>query len=302
MRPLLLSNFQVGWEKYEWRWQTEMLKDTRRHFPPAPWLGKENLKDKTILLHAEQGFGDTLQFARFVPLVADRGATVLLEVQGALKNIFQNFKGTKTVFAQGEPLPHFDYHCPLLSLPLALNQLAPLPTEQPYLKADPARLARWAKKLGERTRPRAGLVWSGSTIHKSDRNRSIALKDFTQVLLNNVEFFCLQKDIRDTDRDLLKSTPRIVDLSAQLTDFSDTAAVIELLDVVITVDTSVAHLAGALGKPVWVLLPFAPDWRWLINRNDTDWYRQAKLFRQPKLYDWSSVLNEVRQALIELGA
>lgn len=292
---LTLGDFEPGWKAYEWRWKTNAFADKRRSFRQPQWLGNTPLAGKTILLHAEQGFGDTIQFIRYAPLLARAGARVICEVQDELMSLLTPLQGVEIV-APGNPLPPFDLHCPLMSLPLAFGtELATIPAQVPYLAAPADRVTRWRDRLGaERPgegRPRAGFVWSGSPAHKNDANRSIPLARFNE-LFANLPFACfsLQREMRQGDREALQGLPQLVDLGPELIDFSDTAAVISLLDVVVSVDTAVAHLAGALGKPVVILLPHAADFRWLRNRSDTPWYPTARLLRQPAFGDWDSVI------------
>ena len=301
LRHLLMGDFIRGWEGYEWRWEGGELAKSKRNFPQPLWLGKVSLQGKTILLHSEQFLGDTLQFCRYARLVADLGASVILEVEKPLLGLLGQLDGAIQLVAKGDVLPPFDYQCPLLSLPLAFKtDLNTIPTSQSYLAASPSKVEEWKAKLGERTKPRAGLVWSGSTTHKNDRNRSIVLGDIIRCLPQQFQYVSLQKDVRDADKGMLDSRTDIFNFSAQLTDFSDTAALCELMDVVISVDTSVAHLSGALGKPTWVLLPLVPDWRWLLDGETSPWYPSAKLFRQDKQGDWDGVLDRVRTELMRL--
>ena len=301
LRHLLIGDFIRGWEGYEWRWEGGELAKSKRNFTQPLWLGKVSLQGKTILLHSEQFLGDTLQFCRYARLVADLGASVILEVEKPLLGLLGQLDGAIQLVAKGDVLPPFDYQCPLLSLPLAFKtDLNTIPTSQSYLAASPSKVAEWKAKLGERTKPRAGLVWSGSTTHKNDRNRSIVLGDIIRCLPQQFQYVSLQKDVRDADKGMLDSRTDIFNFSAQLTDFSDTAALCELMDVVISVDTSVAHLSGALGKPTWVLLPLVPDWRWLLDGETSPWYPSAKLFRQDKQGDWDGVLDRVRTELMRL--
>lgn len=295
---LLLGDFARGWQEFEWRWQTDQYRPARRDFPQPLWLGKEDLQGRTILLHAEQGLGDTLQFCRYAQAVAARGATVLLEVQPALKAALTGLSGVSRILAQGEPLPEFDCHCPLLSLPLAFaTTVAQIPAELRYVRANPQRVAQWQARLGERTKPRVGLAWSGNASFGNDRNRSIALEALAKILSASAHFISLQKEIRPADLPAMAAHPEIAHFGAELVDFADTAALIEQLDYVITVDTAVAHLAGALGKTVWILLPFNADWRWLLERDDTPWYPTARLFRQARLGAWDEVVARVAQEL-----
>jgi hypothetical protein len=265
------------------------------------WLGQQDLAGKTILLYAEQGLGDTLQFVRYVPLVAARGARVILEVQKPLLKLMQTLAGGAQVLAKGDPLPDFDFHCPLLSLPLAFKTtLATIPAPGAYLSSDPAREQEWRAMLGPARGPRVGLAWSGNPAHKNDHNRSIAFDKFAEMLTPACEFVSLQKEHREADARLLAASA-VRDLSAQLADFTDTAALCAAMDVVVAVDTSIAHLAGALGKQVWVLLPEASDWRWLVERSDSPWYAGARLYRQQLGEDWSAVLARVRADLEALA-
>ena len=295
---LLMGDFDLGWRKYEWRWKRGPLIKAFRNFEEPLWLGDAPLAGKTLLLHAEQGFGDTLQFCRYVPMAAAQGARVVLEVPPALRALCQTLVGVETLLATGETLPRFDFHAPLMSLPLAFGtRLDSIPANIPYLHVDPARVAAWHALPGQRNKPRVGLAWSGRPDHLKDHERSLPFALLDDLIEEEVEFICLQKEFRSQDEPLVRQQTNMRIFSEQLTDFADTAALIETLDLVITVDTSVAHLAGALGKPVWILLPFAPDFRWLLDREDSPWYPSARLYRQPRLGQWPPVLAEVRQAL-----
>lgn len=295
---LTAGDFRAGWRNYEARWQCEMAR-SRRAFAQPLWLGETPLAGKTILVYPEQGLGDTLQFIRYIPQLAALGAKVVLEVQPPLRALVGGFPGTRAVVARGDALPPFDAHCPLLSLPLALSAAGDaIPADVPYLRVPAEKLAAWQPRFAGTRRPRIGLVWSGGPHHKSDHLRSIPLEVFKSILAGSTaQFFCLQKDVKDADAPVLAATPEIIPLAGELRDFADTAAIIAQLDLVISVDTSVAHLAGALGKPVWILLPFAPDWRWQLARTDSPWYPTAKLFRQPAPGDWPAVLAHIRAAL-----
>jgi tetratricopeptide (TPR) repeat protein len=293
MTRLTLGDFARGWKQYEWRWKTNAFARQRRS-PQAPlWLGNEPVAGKTILLHAEQGFGDTIQFIRYAPLLAGQGANVICEVQPELKPLLSQLAGV-AVMAAGEPLPAFDLHCPLLSLPLAFKtQLAAIPAGVPYLAAPAQCVAQWRERLPP-ARLRAGFVWSGSVTHKNDANRSIPLARLATVFENPpLQCFGLQTELRAADREVLSRLPNLTHLGDDIADFTDTAAIISLLDVVITVDTAVAHLAGALGKPVVILLPHAADFRWMRVRADTPWYPTAKLLRQATFGDWGSVIADL---------
>ena len=298
---LRLGDYAGGLKKYEWRWKRGEGLKKKRNFTQRPWLGEAAAAGKTILLHAEQGFGDTIQFVRYATLLAKHGAHVILEVQPPLKSLLSQFGDGIRVIGSGEAIPNFDLHCPLLSLALAFRtELATIPADVPYLTAPIDRIEAWKDRLPPRQALRVGIAWSGNSTHADDRNRSIALARLMPLFdAPDIQFVSLQKEWSDGDAQLLAGDARMADLRAHLNDFSDTAAAIAQLDLVISVDTSVAHLAGALGKPVWVLLPFCPDWRWLLDRVDSPWYPTARLFRQPRIGDWDSVIVDIRNALTQ---
>jgi tetratricopeptide (TPR) repeat protein len=290
------GDFERGLADYEWRWKhpgSTHFKDPRTWSQPS-WLGRESLAGKSILLHSEQGLGDTLQFCRYVKKVAALGARTILDVQPPLRSLLAGLEGVSHLVTAEAPRPEFDHHCPLLSLPLAFNtDLDTIPGAVPYLKSDPLKTAQWEAKLGARTLPRIGIVWSGNPDHKNDRNRSILLADLIRHLPAGFRYVSLQKEVRERDRPALAANPGILDPAAELEDFSDTAALGECLDLVISTDTSVAHLVAALNRPTWILLPFNPDWRWLMDREDSPWYPSVTLYRQESLGDWMSVLERV---------
>lgn len=293
-----------GWRGYEWRWQTPGISvyKERRSFVQPLWMGEEPLAGKTILLYAEQGIGDTLQMCRYVEKVAALGARIVLEVQPALVRLLRDLPGVAAIVAGGSRLPAFDLQCPLMSLPLAFQTtLDAIPAPRRYLDSDPARVAAWEAALGPKTRTRVGVVWSGSTIHLGDHHRSIALAEFAALFGGDCEFVSLQKEVREADQAVLAGLPQVRHVGAQLEDMTDTAALCELMDLVISVDTSVAHLAAALGRPVWVLLPSNSDWRWMRERSDSPWYPTAKLFRCTKDSAWGDVLASVRRDLEALA-
>jgi Tfp pilus assembly protein PilF len=299
---LLLGDYARGWEKYEWRSRANS-KIVPRQFSQPLWLGKEDIAGKTILLHAEQGFGDDIHFCRYAQHIASLGATVLLEVQPPLVTLLKTLDGPSDVLAKGDPLPDFDFYTPLPSLPLAcLPTLGiTIPAQTPYLTAQPERMEIWRRECGDDKRLRVGLAWSGSPTHFNDRNRSMRLAQLSPLLENRqVTFVSVQKEVRDHDQALLEEMPQFIHFGERLQDFTDTAALIATLDLVITVDTSVAHLAGALGKPVWIMLPHIPDWRWLLDRSDSPWYPTAKLYRQPRAGDWHSVIKRITEDLRKL--
>jgi tetratricopeptide (TPR) repeat protein len=298
---LLRAEFEQGWRKYEWRWKNPQLKKPKPNFDKPLWLGEEPLAGKTLLLHAEQGFGDAIQFCRYARLAAERGATVVLETPAPLKGLLSQVAGIASVRTRDDPLPDFDFYCPILSLPLAFGtRLDNIPDDVPYVCADPARATAWRERLGTARGLRVGLVWSGNPGHANDRNRSISFAAAAKLLTGDAQFVSLQKDVRAADKAMLDASDRILNFESDLKDFQDTAALVANMDLVITVDTSVAHLAGAMGKPVWILLPFNPDWRWMIGRTDSPWYPSARLFRQPAPGDWAGVLASVTKALREM--
>ncbi|QWE00906.1 tetratricopeptide repeat protein [Polynucleobacter sp. JS-Mosq-20-D10] len=298
---LLGGDYINGWKFYEWRWQREVFAALKRDFPQPLWLGTPSLLNKSILLHGEQGFGDTIQFFRFAKLVSDLGAKVILEVQKPLFNLLADLDGGITLTYRGESHPEFDFHCPLMSLPHAFKTTVDtIPTRNPYIFSKPAKVAIWETKLGGRIKPRVGIAWSGNVNHKNDHNRSISLKQLLLYLPDNCQYVSLQKGLSLADGKVLHDTPQILNFAHDLYDFSDTAALTELLDCIISVDTSVAHLAAAMGKETWILLPNDPDWRWLLDREDSPWYPTVKLYRQPVPGDWFTVLSKVRDGLLAL--
>jgi tetratricopeptide (TPR) repeat protein len=293
---LALGHFEEGWLQYEYRNLREKTLAVQRYAQPL-WWGKEPLKDQRLFLYYEQGIGDTIQFARYALLAADQGAKVVLSVHEPLRRLFQDFDPRISVIGQHEEPTDFDLHCPLLSLPLAFGtRLETIPAwPEGYLRAPAEAVAGFAERLPAGRR-RIGLVWSGSTLHYNDLLRSIPLATLTPLLQSGDTWISLQKDPRKSDRPVLEAS-NIFDTTATLSDFADTAALISALDLVITVDTSVAHLAGALGKPVWLMLPFSPDFRWMLRREDSPWYPSMRLFRQQKFGDWDGVIARISQAL-----
>jgi hypothetical protein len=285
---LLLGRLDEGFRLQEWRWRTRRFAGQLRGFAQPHWRG-EALAGRTVLLHAEQGLGDTIQFSRFATLVAARGGAAILEVQQPLARLFAGRLPGVRVLAEGETLPAFDLHCPLLSLPLAFGtDLASIPP--------PTALAVGSGPVAH-AQPRVGLAWSGNAWHAKDRDRSIPLENLLPLLGCGASLFGLQPEVRAADRAVLVAAPQIVDFGRGFADFADTAAAILSLDLVVSVDTSVAHLAATLGKPTWLLLPFAPDWRWMLGRVDSPWYPSMRLFRQPAAGDWASVVARVRAEL-----
>ena len=295
---ILIGEYLEGWKLYEWRWKKEPQINSLRAYHQPLWLGDESIFHKTLLIYPEQGFGDYIQCIRYAALVEQLGAKVILEVPSRLLTLCSTLKGQPILIENGKPLPSFDYHCPVMSLPLALKTtVETIPAQIPYLYADDQRKKRWNEKLGNKTVTRIGLVWSGSTWHKNDHNRSLLLNQLTSLLVLPVEFHSLQKEVREIDIKTLTDFPKINQHQDDLLDFSDTAALIDEMDLVISVDTAVAHLSGAMGKKTFILLPYSPDYRWMLDRADSPWYPTATLFRQPSVGDWDSVISEIRQLL-----
>jgi tetratricopeptide (TPR) repeat protein len=296
---LLTGEFSEGWREYEWRWHRPDFTSPRRNFRQPVWNG-EDLSHKTILIHAEQGFGDALQFVRYVPLVVATGANVILECHAELQRLFSGIGGVKGVFVHGSSLPPFDVHIPLMSLPRAMGTtLSTVPSAVPYLRPDEERVKEWNAIIDAPPgRMRVGFTWSGTRLLKSLFNRACPLDALVPLLgMPGVEFYSLQKSPTESETTLLAGIPAVHDFGGELSDFGETAAAIANLDLVITIDTAVAHLAGALGATTWVLLPHHADWRWLEHRSDSPWYPTMHLFRQPAMNDWASVIAEVRAGL-----
>jgi len=295
---LTLGDYRRGFEEHEWRWQRTGMPARRPSVGKPLWLGEYALARKRILLTAEQGLGDTIQFARYAPILARSGATVVLEVPRELAPLLARIDGVAEVVVRGEPRPAFDVHCPLASLPRALRtEPATIPADIPYLRPSPERLAKWRERIEALPSPRIALAWAGSVDHANDRNRSIALNQLVPLFEFKAGFISIQRELRADDGETLARLPQLTHVAGDLADFDDTAAVVALADRVISVDTSVVHLAGALGRPTWVLLPFCPDWRWMLERTATPWYPTVRLFRQPAPGDWDSALSSVAEQL-----
>jgi tetratricopeptide (TPR) repeat protein len=295
---LTAGDFHRGWQQYEFRWFDPALAAQRAHYGRPQWRG-EDLHGKTILLRCEQGVGDVLQFIRYAPLVKARGATILLELRPGLGALPDSFWGIDAAFPHGQVTRDFDYWCDLLSVPLALNTtFDTIPADIPYLRVDAERRARWRERIARAPAPRVGIVWAGDPRHPRDRQRSIPL-DVLESLLGvvRVSWFSLQKGSAAAALTTKRVGCQLTDLASEFDDFADTAAVIDVLDLIVTVDTSVAHLAGALGKPVWMLTSTPADWRWLEDRDDSPWYPTMRLFRQKTAGNWGDVVARVVTAL-----
>jgi Flp pilus assembly protein TadD len=296
------GDFEGGWRGFEWRWKNAQRLGigAQREFAQPLWLGDESIAGKRLLLYGEGGFGDTLQFCRYAKLCAELGATVLLELPTSLHGLLENLAGVSQLIVTGSPLPQFDYHCPLMSLPLAFRTtLDTIPAAPAYLHPDPAKVQRWRTLLGVRTRPRVGLAWSGNPNYPADASRSVALADWVRHLPPGLQYFRLQRHVRAADNETLLSHPSIVSFTDDLMDLDNTAALCECMDVVLSVDTSVAHLSAALGRQTWVLLPLNSEWRWLRDRADSPWYPTARLYRQKAAGEWDEVFDRVAADLLQ---
>ena len=300
---MLTGDFERGLPLFEWRWKSSQAPKSRDFKTPL-WLGEEPLVGKTILLHAEQGFGDAIQFCRYADRVSALGAKVLLEVPSSLAELMGTLQSRPTIITDEQTIPPHDYQCPLMSLPLAFKTLVEtIPAHVPYLFAAHAKQEEWRAKLGGAKKLRVGISWSGNAQHKNNYNRSIQLAQFAKLftLKETVEFHVLQKDISTEEYSILRMHD-IATYVTELKDFSDTAALVAEMDLVISVDTAIAHLAGALAKPVWIFIPFAPDFRWMSERTDSVWYPTARLFRQSTSGNWPSVIETVTDELARYKA
>jgi tetratricopeptide (TPR) repeat protein len=297
---LLRGKFEAGWAGREARWRVSGLTILYPKFRQPMWLGQTDLCGKTILIYADEGIGDAIQFARYVPMLAAKGARVILAVHSSLQPLLSGVEGVSECIVQSstQAMPAFDTYCPMQSLALAFaTQLDTIPSG-PYLpRAAQASVRAWNDRLKPHDRLRVGLAWAGNPNHSNDVNRSIPLGMLTGMIDIDATFISLQKDLRPGDKAILERT-RIIDVTADLSDFAETAALLSCLDLLISVDTSVAHLASAIGRPTWLLLPHTPDYRWLLDRDDSPWYPTLRLFRQTERRDWAGVLDRVRGELV----
>ena len=292
---ILLGNYKRGWPLYESRITKQINKGKYYIFDKPLWQGEFIEKGTKMLICSEQGFGDFIQFCRYFAMLNNIGAELIVEAPRPLLNLISSLECPMALVEKGDKLPEFDVYCHLMSLPFIFGTtVETIPNRTPYIYADSNKLQTWRDKLGPHGRPRVGLVWSGSAKHSRDRNRSLKLDQLSNLIsIHSIEWHSLQKEYREHDQYFLANAPAIFQHQDALRDFSDTAALVECMDLIISVDTSVAHLAGALGKPVWILLPFAPDYRWLLDREDTPWYPTARLFRQSNIGEWQSVIDHV---------
>jgi tetratricopeptide (TPR) repeat protein len=299
---LLCGDYLEGWQDFEWRWKVKALNAVAPDYPAPLWNGAP-IADGTILLHAERGFGDTLQFVRYAPLVAERCDTVLLQCQRELAGLLGSVSGVSRVVLPGEALPPIHAHLPLMSLAHVFQtSLETVPWRGPYITADPHLTSKYEALVPRSGKLRVGLVWAGQSMQGDDRKRSLALSSLAPIAaVPGVAFYSLQKGTPAAQAAAPPAGMRLMDVDPYIGDFSDTAAFVSLMDVVITVDTSVANLSGAMGKPTWVLLSKVPDWRYHLDRDDTPWYPSMRLFRQPRDGDWSVPIRAAAGALAELS-
>ena len=294
---LSLGKFEQGWKEYEWRWQHADLQDIKSNFTGQRWQG-ESLDNKTLMIFTEQGFGDTIQFVRYLPLINKGSGKIIIECREPLVELIKTAKGIDSVVPRIKPFPTHDFYLPLMSLPqLFKTNLQNIPNKVPYLTVDQAKLKYWENYFLQYDHTfKIGISWAGNPQHKHDRYRTIEPALFSQLKTNdNVTLFSLQKDIPD---DVCKQYG-FINLADQLNDFTDTAACLTALDLIISVDTAIVHLAGALNLPVWTLLGFYCDWRWLKKRTDSPWYPSMRLYRQPTRHDWKTPFEQIKVALIQ---
>lgn len=295
---LMLGDFDRGWREYRFRYRMEHTRRLERKVQQPRWNGQP-MPGGTLLIHDEQGYGDSFQFLRLVGAARNQSkARVILEVMPEVLPLARRMGGYDQIIARGELPPSFDMHCELMSLPLALKlQLSALPGSMPYLTVDPERVERWRTKLQILPRPWVALVWAGRPTHSNDRNRSLKLNDLAPLARSNVSFLALQKGLAAAQAAEPPAGMSLLELDSQIADFEDSAAILALVDLLISIDSSPVHLAGALGRPAWVLLPFVADWRWLSGRDDSPWYPSVRLFRQPTRGNWGGAITQVSSAL-----
>jgi tetratricopeptide (TPR) repeat protein len=299
---LQTGDLRRGWQEFEYRWKVPN-DEPEFTFTQPIWRGKEDLRGKAILIYSEQGLGDTLQFVRYTALLAERGVTVYLLVPRLLRSLVASCPGVSGVYVIGDALPPFDYRCPMMSVPLACDtQMDSIPANIPYLTPPREKVAYWRERLGPKTKTRVGITWAGDprkhlpAAHAIDRQRSMRFEQMRPILdVEDIEFYCLQ--FGGDAHTQMQGHPKLIDYTREIDDFQSSAAFIENLDLVITVDTSVCHLVGAIGKPVWMLNRFNTCWRWLMDREDSPWYPTMRIFRQPALGDWASVVERVKLEL-----
>ena len=295
---LRIEKYEDAWPLYEYRWRSTSFTSPKRSFDRPLWLGNDCLDGKSILIHSEQGLGDSLQFCRYITLMRSLGCVIYLEIEKPLIKIMRALLPSSCIFEKNADLPDFDFHCPMMSLPLAFKtKVETIPCKTPYLSACNNNKKFWKNRLNPKTKPRIGIAWQGNSAHINDNKRSIALETVIDYLSPNFEWYSLQKDVTAEDLNIIKSTPRLHHFGEEIGDFSSTAGLCDALDAVVSVDTSMAHLAGAIGTPVHILLSYNADARWHENRFDTPWYPTAKLFRQNADNQWAKPLAQSIDAL-----
>jgi len=298
---LLIGDFKRGWREYQYRYSLDHTKILDRKVQKPLWDGRV-IRDKTLLIHDEQGFGDTFQFLRMVPWVKQRSqAKIVLQIRQEQEGFAKRMSGIDQIVRQGELPPAFDMHCQMMTLPEVTDlTLADLPGQIPYITADPRRIRKWQKRLATLPRPLVALVWAGRPTHFNDAARSMSLEKLAPLGMDGITFLSVQKGDRTNDANTPPEGMNLINLGPEISDFEDTAAIFNVIDLLISVDSSPIHLAGALGRPAWVMLPFVPDWRWLLDRDDTPWYPSVKLFRQSASGDWSGVVQNMATELAKL--
>jgi hypothetical protein len=297
---LLLGEFERGWREYRYRYSLPHSVSIERKVQAPRWNGQP-IPGKTLLIHDEQGYGDTFQFMRMVAWAKARsGARVVLDVTPEVLPLARRTAGFDEITVRGSLPPAFDLHCEMMSLPMAMGlTLGDLPGQVPYLSADPQRLAKWRQRLADLPRPLVALAWAGRPTHLNDANRSMTLAQLAPLAQPGVTFLSIQKGPAEDQVATPPAGMSLVSLSSEIHDFEDTAAILSIADLLISVDSSPVHLAGALGRPVWVMLSFVPDWRWLLNRTDTPWYPQTRLFRQAAPGDWEGMVAKMATELAQ---
>ena len=302
---LLTGDYRRGWELYEWRWQTALRNASALSSKYPLWTGHQPVKGKSLLIEPEVGFGDFIMFARFAALLRELDARIVMYTPRPLSSLYANALEGILIVEEGCPLPHVDFRCPIMSLPRAFaTTVDTIPRQFPYLSVAVQKRQEWKARLGSSNALRVGLMWTGKANRDIDnsifRSRSVPLQVLEPLFELPMEIHSLQKETQQDDAAWLSRTKRVMDHQEELADFSDTAALIEEMDLIISVDTSVAHLAGALARPLWVMLPYAVDYRWGLGETETPWYPTATLFRQPSVGDWESVVQKIKIKLIEL--
>ncbi|NWF97982.1 MAG: tetratricopeptide repeat protein [Nitrospirae bacterium] len=298
MLLLLKNNFSKGWEEYEWRWKTSDFKSIKFNYSQPLWDGSDK-NGRIILLHAEQGLGDTIHFMRYIKLVIEKNMEVIFRCPKELISLAKYSFPEVKIIPFEESLPDFEVHCPLMSLPLILKTtIDSIPAQIPYISVDSSLINFWTEKIKDNSNLKIGIAWSGNPKYKRDKQRSCSLKNFLEILkIKPISFYSLQKGSGSEQVKELPEEINLIDFTEEIKDFSDTAAIIQNLDLIISVDTAVAHLAGAMGKPVWTMLPFVPDWRWMLDREDSPWYPTMRLFRQQSIDNWNSVIIRIKKEL-----